>query len=117
MNKLSLKSPMDKEQINRNCIIILGVLYFIAFIWIIVFKCNVNSLLFVELGREKTVLERLIFSFSLTPFSDLIHSTGIKHYVEVCALIFNIIGFIPLGMVYRFFLKNPTHILYLLQQQ
>ena len=106
MNNLSLKSPTDKEKINRNCVMILGALYFIALVWVIVFKCNVNQKLCIDFNRARTIWERLVYALTGKPFGNLIYDIKRGDPTEPLSLIFNIIGFIPLGLVYRFFFKK-----------
>ena len=112
MKGVSLKSPTDKEQINRNCIIILSTLYFIALVWVIVFKCNVNEKLCIDQNRARTVWERLVFSVSVKPFGNLIYEIKNGKLIELLALIFNVVGFVPLGLVYRFFFNRARAYLF-----
>ena len=112
MKGVSLKSPTDKEQINRSCIIILSTLYFIALVWVIVFKCNVNRELGVDRNRTRALWERLVDSVSRKPFGNLIYQIKNGKLTELLALIFNVVGFVPLGMVYRFFFNRARAYLF-----
>ena len=107
MIRFSLKSPTDREKINKKCILYLGILYFIALIWIIVFKCNFNELLFVSNQRSQTIWERLDYALSQPMFVASINAIikG-KNPAEILAFFFNVFGLIPLGMAFRFFFSR-----------
>ena len=107
MVKFSLKSQTDKEQINGKCIMLLGILYFVALIWIIVFKCNFNESLFVTEQRAQTIWERLDFALAQPMFVASINAIkNGNNIAEIIAFFFNVFGLIPLGMSFGFFFKR-----------
>ena len=106
MNNFSLKSKLDDEQLNKKCILIIGILYFIILFWVIIFKCNVNSALHVEVNRSKPLLDRFISGCTKNPIKALQWAIKRKYYIEVLAFVFNIIALIPLGVFFRYFYKR-----------
>lgn len=107
MKNFSVKNANLNEQVNKKRIALLGVLYFIALIWIVVFKCNFNDSLNLEVNRARTIVERIKhgFSYSLFQLSYLKITDG--EFLELFISIFNLFGFIPLGIVSGFFYKIP----------
>jgi glycopeptide antibiotics resistance protein len=75
--------------------------------WVIVFKCNLNHILYVENNLSKTALERLLMGFTKNPFKALMWSVKNKNYPEIISVPFNIIGLIPVGAVLGIFYKKP----------
>ena len=106
MNKFSLKSEHDDEQLNTRCIKIIGVLYFIILFWVLLFKCNVNEALNVDLNRSKTVWERFIQGITTDSIKKTIWAFKLRNYTEICAVFFNVIGLIPTGILFRCFYKR-----------
>ena len=96
----------------QNIITILSALYFIVLIWIIIFKCNQNNYLYVDYNRSLTLLERLEYGFSKNPVSVVIFSIETGYTVEIFALIFNFIGFIPVGVFLNYFCKKTNAYLF-----
>ena len=86
MNKFSLKSEHDDEQLNTRCIKIIGVLYFIILFWVLLFKCNVNEALNVDLNRSKTVWERFIQGITTDSIKKTIWAFKLRNYTEICAV-------------------------------
>ena len=112
MQRSVLKSSTDNEKYNRNCVIIIGIVYFIILFWAIVFKCNYNKGLHVDLNRSRTILERLVRGFTTDPIKAVMYSIKSKKYVELCAVIFNVVGLIPMGILFRCCFKRAKAILY-----
>ena len=86
---------------------LLGFLYFIALIWVLVFKCNLNEFLYVAEQRTQTIWERLDFALSRPMFVESIHCiiSGTCPE-EIMAFFFNFFALIPFGMTFGFFFKG-----------
>ncbi len=95
---------IENEKVNKKLLIALTVIYIILLIWVIVFKCNYNEGLHIETNRSMTLLERL--EYKKVPFEKFIEAVkdgGILALVEIIALFFNVICFLPFGGFLRFF--------------
>lgn len=102
----------NDEKINKKLIAILTALYGILLIWVVVFKCNYNEGLFIEVNRARTLAERL--AYNAVPFEKFIlalESGGTIAIVEILALVFNIICFLPLGGFLRFFVSKRWQVI------
>lgn len=111
MNEIKLKDTANKEHINNKLVIVLSILYFIAVIWVVIFKCNIDNHLCVAENRAMPLTERFIFHLKHSTIEATIFSISKGTYIEVFALIFNIVGFIPLGTSFRHFNKKTRAIL------
>jgi glycopeptide antibiotics resistance protein len=98
---------IENEKVNKKLLIALTVIYIRLLIWVIVFKCNYNEGLHIETNRSMTLLERL--EYKKVPFEKFIEAVkdgGILALVEIVALFFNVICFLPFGGFLRFFTKK-----------
>ena len=93
------------NKINKKWIYILFALYVIALIWVIVFKCNYNSQLNIDRNKAMTIIERLKYpGFPFAYVYNLVFVCG--SIAETIALIFNIVCFLPMGMLLKCNLKS-----------
>ena len=99
-NSISIKKPL---------IIALFALFIIALIWVIVFKCNMNETLHIESNLKKTIWERI--QHNLIPFKLVFEKIAEGSVIELLALIFNVVCFIPFGALLCFLTKQKTAIL------
>ena len=85
----------------------------IIILWIVVFKCNNNESLHIQENLAKTLWER--FTYRLEPFVDLRYliRSGEWFNLETLAFLFNVICFMPLGMLLSFLVKDRWNVLYL----
>ena len=79
----------DKRELNKKILILLAVLYFVALIWVIIFKCNNNASLHIERNRAMTIAERL--AFKAIPFQKTIGYILEGRPLEILATIFNVV--------------------------
>ena len=89
------------NKINKKLIAVLFALYFIALIWVIIFKCNYNATLHIERNKGMSIGERLLFN--IVPFKKAIEAIVSGGWIEALALVFNVICFIPFGMLLSVF--------------
>ena len=102
--KFSLQKIRNDDKINKNIIKVMIVLYIILLIWVIVFKCNYNEGLHIERNRGMSILERLEYkAIPFEKFITAVQKKGILGTIETVALIFNVICFLPFGVLLRFF--------------
>ena len=95
----------NNNKINKKWINILVVLYIIALIWVIVFKCNANEQLNIDRNKAMTIIERLQYpGFPFSYVYNLVFVCG--SIAETIALIFNIVCFLPMGLLLRCSLKS-----------
>ena len=95
---------LENKNINKKLMIALSVIFLILLIWVIVFKCNYNEGLHIEASKAMTIVERL--AYKMVPFEKFIEAVeagGILAIVEIIALFFNVICFLPFGAFGRFF--------------
>ena len=95
---------IGNEKINKRLMVALSVLFIILLIWVVVFKCNYNEGLHIETNRGMTLEERL--AYKEVPFEKFIEAVkggGTLAVVEIIALFFNVICFLPFGGLGRFF--------------
>lgn len=97
--KITIRIKEKKgTEINRAAVAVLLLLYVIVLLWIIVFKCNVNSLLNIERNLAIPLWER--FTYKIIPFMDIYYMFVNKIFVwNVLAFFFNTICCIPAGML------------------
>lgn len=91
----------DKRELNKKILILLAVLYFVALIWVIIFKCNNNASLHIERNRTRTILQRL--AFKAIPFQKTIGYILDGRPLEILATIFNVVCFVPMTAIFRYF--------------
>ena len=102
----------ENKKINKKPIIALTVICTLLIIWIMVFKCNYNDGLFMENNKAMTIIERL--QYKMVPFEKFamaLEEGGTIAKLEILAQVFNIICFIPFGMLLRFYTKKNWSIL------
>lgn len=92
-------------KINKKWIAALFALYMIALIWVIIFKCNNNDILHISRNKAMTIVERLQYKgipFLYTLKAIFVHGS----LTETLALIFNIVCFLPMGLLLRCYLNR-----------
>ena len=102
----------ENKKINKKLIIALTVICTLLIIWIMVFKCNYNDGLFMENNKAMTIIERL--QYKMVPFEKFamaLEEGGTIAKLEILSQVFNIICFIPFGMLLRFYTKKNWLIL------
>ena len=100
----------NDNKINNKWIAILFALYIIALIWVIIFKCNNIEALHIDFNKAMTIKERL--AFKIVPFQYTLKAVFIDGvFIEIIALIFNIVCFLPAGLLLRCFFKRKYVIL------
>ncbi len=101
------------ERITKIYASILLVTATIIILWIVVFKCNNNESLHIQENLAKTLWER--FTYRLEPFVDLRYliRSGEWFNLETLAFLFNVICFMPLGMLLSFLVRDRWNVLYL----
>ena len=93
------------NKINRKMIVTLFVLYIIALVWVIIFKCNNNAQLNIDRNKAMTIIERLTFvGIPFVYTFNIVFLCG--SLSETLALIFNVVCFLPTGLLLRCFLKR-----------
>lgn len=98
----NLLKTKNKDSVNKKLISLLILVYFIILIWIIVFKCNNIASLHIEKNRAMSISERI--TNKAIPFKHTFEAIFYHNStLEILALIFNIICFIPLGSLFRYF--------------
>ena len=99
--------------VRKKCALAFVLSYAIIVVWIIIFKCNNNEALHIQENLEKTILERL--TYRLEPFVDLRYMIRVGEFdsLETLAFLFNIICFIPLGVVLSMLVRDFGNILIL----
>ena len=94
----------NDEKVNKKIITIITVIYMIILVWVVVFKCNYNEGLHIETNRTMTILERLNYkAIPFEKFIEAIKGGGVLAVVEMIALVFNVVCFLPFGAFLRFF--------------
>ena len=95
----------NDNKINKKWITALFVLYIIALIWVIIFKCNNVESLHIDINKAMTIKERL--AYKIVPFQYTFNSIFVEgSFLEAIALIFNIVCFLPTGLLLSCFLKR-----------
>ena len=103
---------LTSKRVQKHSAALLLVSYAIIVLWIIVFKCNVNESLHIQENLEKTLWER--FSYRLVPFVDVIYLIRSGTFgLEGLAFFFNVICFMPLGLVLPLFFSKKQSVLLL----
>ena len=101
------KITMTNEKPNRKLLAVLIAVYVLILLWVIVFKCNYNEGLHIKENSALTILERL--TYKLIPFEKFILAVkggGILALIEILALIFNVVCFMPFGALLCFFTEK-----------
>ena len=95
---------LSNKDINKKIMAGLTLVYFIILLWVIVFKCNQNEFLHIELNREIPVADRI----EPYPFSKwvLLYNERYFSLLEITAFLFNFICMLPFGALLRFFTKK-----------
>ena len=95
---------LENKNINKKLMITLSVIFIILLIWVIVFKCNYNEGLHIETNKSMTLEERLAYKeVPFEKFIEAVEAGGALALVEIIALFFNVICFLPFGAFGRFF--------------
>ena len=89
-----------QKNFRRNVLIVVTGLYFLLLMWAIVFKCNNIESLHIEQNRSRSIIERLMLNS--IPFKHTIESVLAGSPLETLATIFNVIGFMPMTMLFRY---------------
>ena len=95
-----LNHTTKQKNLRRNVLIVITVLYFLLLIWAIVFKCNNIEGLHIEQNRSRSIVERLMLN--IIPFKRTIEHVLAGSPLETLATIFNVIGFMPMTMLFRY---------------
>jgi len=95
-------------RLSKPIITILIVLYFIILAWVIIFKCNANNQMHIARNQAKSLMERL--AFYPIPFQSTFKAFKDGDIMCIIEFFFNIIVFIPFGLLLRFHL-NPKYTL------
>lgn len=101
------------ERVTKIYAAMLLASFVIVVLWVVIFKCNNNEALHIQENLEKTLWER--FTYRLEPFVDLRYliRSGEWLNLETLAFLFNVICFMPLGMLLSFFVRDRWCVLYL----
>ena len=95
----------NDNKINKKWILTLFALYMIALIWVIIFKCNNVESLHISTNKAMTIRERLLFK--AVPFQYTFYAVFVEGgLLESIALIFNVVCFLPAGLLLRCFFKR-----------
>jgi glycopeptide antibiotics resistance protein len=89
---------------EKVCVALLIAFYTVILLWGIVFKCNMNDELNIDRNLAMSLWER--FTQRLIPFQDIVLSIMTGSFWSCMAFVFNVICFIPLGVLLRFYFKN-----------
>ena len=101
----------NKDGINRAIIALLFLSYLIVLLWVVVFKCNVNSQLNIERNLARPLWDR--FTDRIIPFIDIYYMLiGKMSFYNILAFFFNPIVCVPGGMLLGFFVKLRRGLLY-----
>ena len=94
---------LPEDRVEKRLLYVLLASYAVILLWIIVFKCNMNEELNIQENLSKTLWER--FTYRIEPFIAL--RTGLFHgrTNELLAGIFNIVCFIPIGILLSFMMR------------
>ena len=106
MNNLKTES---RGRALKRLIAFLFFLFIIALIWVIVFKCNRNDHLWIERNLSHSLRER--FTYSIIPFKEDLQQIAAGSVVELLALIFNVVCFLPFGVLLSFLISKKATIL------
>ena len=102
---MKIRIKVKKPSVNRACVFVLLFLYIIVLLWLIVFKCNINSQLHVDRNLSKTLWER--FTYRIVPFQELyiIIFKG-SSTLNTLAFFLNTVCCIPGGMILGFIMNK-----------
>lgn len=100
------------EKINNKIIIVLCILYFIALIWVVIFKCNKNELLNLDFHQSISIKELFIHDIHQSMIKLLKIAVESGTYIEFLVVAFNIFGFIPIGISLRHFTNKSKTIIF-----
>lgn len=94
---------LPEDRVEKKLLYVLLASYAVILLWVIVFKCNQNEELNIQENLSKTLWER--FTYRIKPFIAL--RTGLFHgrTNELLAGIFNIVCFIPIGVLLSFIMS------------
>ena len=95
----SFSDYLLSDRTQRLVLRLLLIFYTVILLWGIVFKCNMNDQLNIERNLSLTLWER--FTVNLIPFRDIYYSILGRRVWSILAFFFNVICFIPLGMLLR----------------
>ena len=90
----------------RAPVLILFITYLVILAWVIIFKCNVNGEMHVSRNQSWTLWERL--SVNLIPFQSTIRSFATASTIGIIEFFFNLIVFVPFGLLLKFLTSNKT---------
>ena len=106
----NLLKGKNKDSINKKLIAILIAIYFIILIWVIVFKCNNNASLHIDMNRSWSIPERL--AYKAIPFKYTFEAVFYYNApLEIIALLFNISCFVPLAALFRYFKSSSKTVI------
>ena len=90
-----------EKKVNKKIMAALIAIYLIILIWVIVFKCNNNDYLHIELNRMKSLADRI----EDYPFQKWVRLYNEKRFsrIEIIAFLFNLICLLPFGALLRFY--------------
>lgn len=94
------------ERGRRVCLSLLLSFYLIILLWGIVFKCNIEGQLNIERNRAMSLWAR--FTMRIIPFQDIYLSIVGRSFWNTLAFFFNVICFIPLGLLLRFIVSRKN---------
>lgn len=100
----------QRKRLRNTFLVAILILYFILLIWVIVFKCNDNASMHIEMNRAMTIRERL--AYKAIPFKYTIERLKAGAPLETIATIFNVLIFAPMTMIFRYLkIKKLTAVL------
>ncbi|MBQ9730505.1 MAG: VanZ family protein [Bacilli bacterium] len=103
MKSIDLRSSKLLNNLSK----ILFIIYLLLFVWVIIFKCNIDSSLVNGYQYLKTISLKERFMLYLIPFKKYETDSLIKMTID---MILNIIIFIPFGLYLSYFIKKNKFI-------
>lgn len=94
------KRLIDTDRVEKKYLYVLIGCYAVILIWSIVFKFNINSELNIEENLSRSLRDR--FTADLIPFYSFYTGIFLGRVNELLAGLFNVLLFIPLGMLLNF---------------
>lgn len=88
-------------KVNKKIMAVVIIVYFVILLWVIIFKCNHNDYLHIELNRMKSLADRI----EDYPFQKWVRLYNEKRFsrIEIIAFLFNLICLLPFGALLRFY--------------